>query len=191
MTRDETTRDENRHDENTKGEYTLHENTEDEGERRRAGRGGEAPLRSKVLKARGYRWEGVPVREYKEGGDHFRGVIRQTLLGEGEGEESLAFITRYFEVEPGGYSSLERHRHPHSVVVVRGRGEVILGDEVHPLRPLDCVYVAPDEVHRFRATGEEPLGFLCVVDRDRDLPRVVDVGSDEEVGSDEREEPSS
>ena len=36
--------------------------------------------------------------------------------------------------------------------------------------PFDCVYVSPDTVHQFRATGKEPLGFLCVVDRRRDRP---------------------
>jgi hypothetical protein len=25
-------------------------------------------------------------------------------------------------------------------------------------------------VHQFRATGDEPLGFLCVVERERDRP---------------------
>lgn len=133
--------------------------------------------RSKVLRARGFRWPDVPLREYKEEADHFREVTRQTLLGEGEGEEPLGFLTRYFEVQPGGFSSLERHEHPHSVIVVRGTGEVILGGEAHEIGPLDCVYVAPGEVHRFRATGEEPLGFLCVVDRDRDRPEMVEEGS--------------
>lgn len=137
---------------------------------------------SKVLRERGFRWEGVPLREYKSAeAEHFRDVTRQTLLGEGEGEEALSFLTRYFEVEPGGYSSLERHRHPHSVIVVRGRGEVLLGEEVREIGPLDCVYVAPGEVHRFRPTGEAPLGFLCIVDRERDRPEIVD-GSGGEAG---------
>lgn len=129
--------------------------------------------RSKVVKARDFRWEGVGVRVYKEEeGDDFRAVTRQTLLGEEEGEEALDFVTRYFEVQPGGYSSLERHEHPHSVVILRGRGQVVLADRVEEVSPLDCVYVAPGEVHRFRATGDEPLGFLCVVDRERDRPEV-------------------
>src|SRR2546427_2468983 len=52
---------------------------------------------------------------------------RQTLLGEGTGEEPFNFVTRYFEIQPGGYSTLERHQHPHAVVVLRGRGRVTLG----------------------------------------------------------------
>lgn len=130
--------------------------------------------RSKVIRGSDYRWDGVPVHEYKTEGTEFRGVTRQTLLGGGGSDPALAFETRYFEVEPGGYSSLETHEHPHSVVVIRGRGEVVLGDRVETVAPFDCVYVAPGTFHQFHATADEPLGFLCMVDRDRDRPRLPD-----------------
>ena len=129
--------------------------------------------RSKVLKAAGFRWQGVEVREYKAEGAPYRDVMRQTLLGEGEGEADLNFITRYFEIQPGGYSTLERHRHPHAVVVIRGRGRVALGERTYDLAPFDCVYVAPGAVHQFEASGGEPLGFLCIVDRVRDRPELA------------------
>ncbi|HYL54435.1 MAG TPA: cupin domain-containing protein [Gemmatimonadales bacterium] len=129
--------------------------------------------RSKVLKFRSYGWDGVPVREYKTGDAPYRGVTRQTLLGEGTGEEPFSFLTRYFEIEPGGYSTLERHLHPHAVVVIRGTGRVTLGERAFDIAPFDCVYVSPGVAHQFRATGNEPLGFLCTVDRVRDRPEVV------------------
>ena len=86
---------------------------------------------SKVLAARDFRWP-VALKPYKDGGELYRDVTRQTLLGEGEGEEALSFVTRYFEVAAGGFSTLEHHQHPHAVVVLRGRGTVQLGDR--PLR---------------------------------------------------------
>lgn len=132
------------------------------------------PERSKIIRGRDYRWQGVPVREYKAEGTEFRGVTRQTLLGAGDGERALPFETRYFEVEPAGYSSLETHEHPHSVVVIRGRGEVVLGDRVEAIAPFDCVYVAPGTFHQFHAAEDEPLGFLCMVDHERDRPRLPD-----------------
>jgi quercetin dioxygenase-like cupin family protein len=131
---------------------------------------------SKVIKDRGFSWQGVEPRDYKPDALHFRGVSRQTLLGEEPDEQALDFLTRYFEVEPGGYSSLEFHRHPHAVVVVRGRGEVVLGGETFALEPFDCVYVAPETAHQFRAAAAEPLGFLCMVPRTRDRPRLADPG---------------
>ena len=57
--------------------------------------------------------------------------------------------------------------------MIRGRGRVTLGERSHELAPFDCVYVSPGVAHQFRATGEEPLGFLCTVDRVRDRPEVI------------------
>ena len=125
--------------------------------------------RSKVLAARDFRWP-VALKPYKDGGELYRDVTRQTLLGEGEGEEALAFLTRYFEVAAGGFSTLEQHQHPHAVVVLRGRGKVQLGERRFAVGPSDCVYVAPGEAHQFRADQGEALGFLCIVDRERDRP---------------------
>jgi quercetin dioxygenase-like cupin family protein len=128
---------------------------------------------SKVLKFASFRWAGVPVRDYKTADAPYKGVTRQTLLGDGAGEDAFQFVTRYFEIQPGGYSTLERHQHPHAVVVLRGRGRVVLGEATHELVPYDCVYVAPGVRHQFHAAASEPLGFLCTVDRVRDRPEVV------------------
>ena len=129
--------------------------------------------RSKVLKFAGFRWDGVAVKAYKGPDAPFKDVTRQTLLGEGPGEEPFSFVTRYFEIQPGGYSTLERHRHPHAVIVLRGSGRVLLAGRAHDLAPFDCVYVSPGVAHQFQATGPEPLGFLCTVDRERDRPEVL------------------
>jgi quercetin dioxygenase-like cupin family protein len=126
--------------------------------------------RSKIVRQHDFQWSGIVRKEYKTEGSHFRDITRHTLLGEADDEKSLKSQLRYFEIEPGGYSSLERHKHPHMVVIVRGSGRVILGDSVEPVGHLDCVYVAPGTLHQFHATEGEPLGFLCVVDRERDRP---------------------
>ena len=126
---------------------------------------------AKIIRSENYRWD-VPLKEYKTDGTGFRDITRQTILGEAEGEERLNFLTRYFEVQPGGYSSLEHHEHPHAVVIIRGEGEVILKDRVEPVGLHDCVYISPHTYHQFHATGAEPLGFLCIVDRERDRPQV-------------------
>jgi len=126
--------------------------------------------RSKIVRQHDFQWSGIVRKEYKVRDSHFRDITRHTLLGEADDEKSLKSQLRYFEIEPGGYSSLERHQHPHMVVIVRGRGRVILGDSVEPIDHLDCVYVAPGTFHQFHATEGEQLGFLCVVDRERDRP---------------------
>ncbi|GIV69272.1 cupin domain-containing protein [Caldilinea sp.] len=115
------------------------------------------------------RWEGTPVLEYKQDGTTtFRHVTRQTLF-EGEGME---FQWRYFEVAPGGYSTLERHEHEHAVMVVRGEGRVLVGDAVHDIRLYDLILVPPMTWHQFQPAGDEPLGFLCIVNARRDRPQL-------------------
>ena len=58
-------------------------------------------------------------------------------------------------------------------MVLRGRGEVRLGEGRHEVGFGDVVYVAPGEVHQLRNVGEEPFGFLCLVDVERDRPVAV------------------
>lgn len=129
---------------------------------------------SKVIKCKNYTWDGVERKDYKTDTASYKGVHRFSLLGERDDEQQLNFQTRYFEVESGGYTSLEHHRHPHSVVVIRGSGSVIIGNEVHELGLHDVVFISPETLHQFHADKEEPLGFLCVVDRYRDKPALPD-----------------
>jgi quercetin dioxygenase-like cupin family protein len=92
----------------------------------------------------------------------------------GESGENTAFHIRYFEIAPGGFSSLEQHQHEHAVIVLRGQGAVQLGGQLHAIGFGDVVYVAPRERHQFRnPSPNEPLGFLCIVDAERDRPVVM------------------
>ncbi len=118
-------------------------------------------------------WGGVPVQEYKAAAAHHCGVLRQVLVG--DSGEATRFHVRYFEIAPGGFSTLERHTHEHVVVVLRGVGRVRLGEKEHALSFGDTLYVAPNEVHQLRNDGgAEPFGFLCLVDAERDRPVPMD-----------------
>ncbi len=128
--------------------------------------------RSKVIHNQSYHWDGVEKKLYKTDTTNFKGVTRYSLLGESDDEWELNMQTRYFEVEAGGYTSLEFHRHPHSVVIIRGSGSVVLGNEVHALGLHDVVFISPETLHQFHADRGEALGFICIVDRYRDKPMV-------------------
>jgi len=128
--------------------------------------------RSKVIKNENYHWESVETKAYKTQGTNFKDITRYSLLGEAEDEWELNSQTRYFEIQPGGYSSLEYHRHPHSVVIIRGKGSMVLGDEIHELGLHDVIFISPETLHQFHADKDDYLGFLCVVDRYRDKPAV-------------------
>jgi mannose-6-phosphate isomerase-like protein (cupin superfamily) len=116
-----------------------------------------------------FRWDGVEMRPYKEDERAlFRTITRQVLFSDPEMRGEL----RYFEVAPGGFSTLERHEHMHGVLILRGSGHCLIGDEVKSLSTNDLVTVAPMTWHQFRASKGEPLGFLCMVNAERDKPQL-------------------
>ncbi len=117
------------------------------------------------------RWHAVDVLAYKQdGAAPFRDVTRQVLFD----DPALACQLRYFEIAPGGHTTLERHEHAHAVVVQRGRGRCLVGDRVFDLAPLDLVHVPALTWHQFRAAPDAPLGFLCMVNAVRDRPQLPD-----------------
>jgi mannose-6-phosphate isomerase-like protein (cupin superfamily) len=128
-------------------------------------------MKAVVRHVGGHRWNGVPVLNYKEEGSHFKAISRQVLF---EGGPKLGAELRYFEIEPGGHSTLERHDHIHSVMVIRGRGHCLVGDTVYEIASNDLVSVPTMTWHQFRATTDEPLGFLCLVNTERDRPERPD-----------------
>ena len=126
-----------------------------------------------VLKHQGnFHWKGVEVLDYKNEGTHFQSVTRQILS---KGHHELPAELRYFEIAPAGYSTLERHEHEHLIVVLKGRGQALSGAEIVTLDPFDVVRIPSGVWHQFRASRGEPLGFLCLVHKDRDRPQRPEV----------------
>lgn len=120
-----------------------------------------------VVQPEPFRWVGVDLLDYKEEDGTFRSVSRQTLADADHGQGASL---RYFEVGPGGWTTLEHHAHTHVVIPIRGAGSALLVDRVVPLALHDVVFVPAWGWHQFRAAEEEPLGFLCSVTVDRDRP---------------------
>ena len=115
------------------------------------------------------RWQGVACMPYKEDGRAlFKDITRQILFSDPAFRAEL----RYFEMAPGGFSTLERHEHMHGVMILRGRGHCLLGDLVRSVAPHDLVTIPAWTWHQFRAGSEEPLGFLCMVNAERDKPQL-------------------
>ena len=117
-------------------------------------------------------WRGVKNEPYKAAVGGWSGIIRRVLVG-GRGE-SAKFHVRYFEIAPGGNSSLERHRHEHVVICVKGQGVVRTGKARKEMGFMDTVYISPDTVHQLLNPFDTPFGFLCIVNARRDKPKVLD-----------------
>jgi quercetin dioxygenase-like cupin family protein len=119
--------------------------------------------------AEGFRWDDVSLLAYKEEGSApFKSITRQVLFK----DEALKCELRYFEVAPGGYSTLERHEHTHGVMILRGAADVLVGGEVRPVKQFDLVRIPSMTWHQFRTRGDEPMGFLCMVNVERDKPQL-------------------
>jgi quercetin dioxygenase-like cupin family protein len=114
-------------------------------------------------------WEDVARLPYKEDADApFRAIARLKLFD----DEALGCELRYFEMAPGGHSTLERHQHMHAVMIFRGHGSCLLGAEVRAVAPFDLVTIPAWTWHQFRASRGETFGFLCMVNRERDRPQL-------------------
>lgn len=117
----------------------------------------------------GYRWDNVTLMPYKEeGAAPFKSITRQVLFE----DPNLACEMRYFEVAPAGYSTLERHEHVHGVMILRGAADVLVGTEVRRANTFDLVHIPPLTWHQFRTVGDTPMGFLCMVNAQRDRPQL-------------------
>ena len=106
-----------------------------------------------------YDWEGVTAELYEAEGVH--GAMKRVLVGPADGAPN--FVMRYFQIEPGGHSRLERHTHEHGVIILQGKAKVQLNEEFVTLEPLDAVFVTGNDLHQFTNIGDEPLGFICVI----------------------------
>lgn len=127
-----------------------------------------APIRHFRKGDDGFRWDDVLVKAYRTTGTNFKDVTRQVLF---DAADDLAVQIRYFEIDFGGHSTLERHNHVHAVLILSGRGQALVGDHIYTVSPFDLVRVPQMTWHQFRANAGEKLGFLCLVARDRDRPQ--------------------
>jgi ribulose-bisphosphate carboxylase large chain len=130
-------------------------------------------MQRRVIRATSEGWDGVEPAGYTPEAIA-TGVARHTLVGNRKAnpsEPGPRMELRYFEVQPGAASRLEKHEHEHYVIVRRGFGYAIVGDSATEIGPNDVVYIAPLELHQFVNRADEPFGFYCFVDTCRDFSR--------------------
>ena len=123
------------------------------------------------LKFNNYRWDTVPLINYKEvsikSGTNvtFNNITRQNIITINDGVD---FEVRLFECGPDGFSTLEKHQHTHIVMIARGTGKVIIGENIYDARPLDYFIIPEWHPHQLINAGKEPFAFFCTVNAKRD-----------------------
>ena len=88
------------------------------------------------------------------------GAKRRWLLTKENGSPN--FTVAFVEVAPGG--STLRHSHPyeHAMYFLEGVGELQESDGTSPISPWEFIYIASNELHQIRNTGQKSLKFLSV-----------------------------
>lgn len=88
-------------------------------------------------------------------------VSMRLLVGRDDG--APRFAMRQFTVEPGGHTPAHQHPYEHEVYVLSGKGVVRGGETLREVKAGDVVFMPAGQWHQFKATGAEPLVFLCMV----------------------------
>ena len=117
-----------------------------------------------------FKWDGVDTLVYKQDGSPFKDVTRQVLY---DGAYDIPCQFRYFECLPGGYSTLEYHEHTPMVMIGRGKGQVLLGDDIYDVEQGDFIEIPGNTIHQFRANKGDYIGFFCLVNKDRDKVKLL------------------
>jgi quercetin dioxygenase-like cupin family protein len=98
----------------------------------------------------------IPKKTVQAGSD----TSMQVLIGS---EEAPNFAIRRFIMEPGGGMPNHTNSVEHEQFVLRGRAKVGIGEVVYEVRRGDVVFIPEGIPHWYKAEGEEPFEFLCVV----------------------------
>jgi quercetin dioxygenase-like cupin family protein len=80
------------------------------------------------------------------------------------GEEYMHhFALRYFVIEPGGYLAPHKHPWEQEIAIVKGMLVATAEGKSVEAKPGDVLYFAANEEHGFKAIGNEPCEFYCVI----------------------------
>lgn len=98
----------------------------------------------------------------------------QVLIGPEQGPN---FALRRFTMQPGGGMPRHTNAVEHEQYVLGGRARIGIGDREFEVSKDDVVYIPAGVPHWYRAEGDEPFVFLCVVPNQPDRIQIVELGS--------------
>jgi quercetin dioxygenase-like cupin family protein len=99
------------------------------------------------------------------------GTGRQVLIGADVGPN---FALRRFIMQPGGGMPKHTNTVEHEQYVLRGRATIGIGDETTEVTQGSVVFIPAGTPHWYRAHGDEPFEFLCVVPNEPDSITILD-----------------
>ncbi len=87
-------------------------------------------------------------------------TTRQVLIGPEQGPN---FAMRLFTIEPQGEMPHHQNSVEHEQYVIGGRAQIGIGDESYTVEKGDVVFIPANIPHWYKAIGDEPFQFLCMV----------------------------
>ena len=99
------------------------------------------------------------------------GTARQILIGP---DDAPNFAMRRFIMEPGGGMPRHTNTVEHEQYVLRGRAQIGIGDEEFVVQQGDIVFIPQGIPHWYKAEGDEPFEFLCLVPNLPDTIEILD-----------------
>ncbi len=109
----------------------------------------------------------IPIEKVNAG----KNTFRQVLIGS---DEAPNFAMRRFIIEPGGEIPNHTNTVEHEQLVLNGRAEIGIDDEIFKVRKNDVVFIPADVPHWYKAIGEEAFEFLCMVPNGDDAITIID-----------------
>lgn len=102
------------------------------------------------------------------------GTSMQILIGS---DIAPNFAMRRFIMEPGGGMPNHTNSVEHEQFILRGCARVGIGEDTYEVKSGDVVFIPRGMPHWYKAGGDEPFEFICVVPNDPDHIEIIDKSS--------------
>jgi quercetin dioxygenase-like cupin family protein len=99
------------------------------------------------------------------------GTSMQVLIGS---DIAPNFVMRRFIMEPGGGMPNHTNSVEHEQFILRGRARVGIGKDIYEVKKGDVVFIPKGMPHWYKAEGDEPFEFICVVPNEPDHIEVLE-----------------
>ncbi|MEW5816256.1 MAG: cupin domain-containing protein [Spirochaetota bacterium] len=96
--------------------------------------------------------------------DGVKDASKQVLIGPVEGW--VDHVMRLFTLKEGGYTPRHSHPWPHINYITKGKGQLFLSGEEHPLTPGSVAYIPAGQEHQFSNNSPDDLAFICIVPKE-------------------------
>jgi len=98
-------------------------------------------------------------------------TTRQVLIGPDEGPN---FAMRRFVIQPGGNMPRHTNKVEHEQIVLNGRAQVGIGDQIYEVKKDDVVFIPAGIPHWYKTLGDTPFEFLCLIPNKPDKIEIVE-----------------